>query len=120
MVAALFFHINPDQIDGGRSSVTIGAELSVSITGFWRSVKNPTAAGTRIIKIVRHKSAYPIAGDTVCGVVTPLFVTSIGVPLAIRNPQTQLKMLAHPHASAVITVITIARVLFCISFLLNY
>jgi len=100
--------------------VTMGAVLSVSTTGFWRSVKNPTAAGTRIIKTVRHKSAYPIAGATVCGVVTPLLVTSIGVPLAIRNPHTQLKILAQPQASAVTTVITMANVLFCIFFLLNY
>jgi len=107
-------------MDGGRSSVTIGAVLSVSTIGFWRSVKNPTAAGTRIIKIVRHKSTYPIAGDRTCGVVTPLFVTSIGVPLAIRNPHTQLKILAHPHASVVTTVITIAKVLFCIIILLIY
>ncbi len=85
-------------------------------SGLFRRAKNPTATGTRIIKMVRHKSVYPIAGDKTCGVVTPLFVTLIGVPLAIRKPHTQLMMLAHPHASAVTTVITIAKFLFCILF----
>ena len=64
-------------------------------------------------------STYPMVGDRTRGVVTPLLVMLIGVPLEIRNPQTQLKMLAHPQASAVTTVITIARVLFCTGLLLN-
>ena len=82
----------------------------------FRKAKNPTATGTKIIKIVRHKSVYPIAGDRTCGVVTPLFVILTGVPLAIRKPHTQLMILAHPHMRVVISVITIAKFLFCIPF----
>jgi|RhiMetStandDraft_8_1073273.scaffolds.fasta_scaffold01628_2 hypothetical protein len=85
-------------------------------SGRFRKVKNPTATGTKIIKIVKHKSVYPIAGDRTCGVVTPSFVTLTGVPLAIRKPHTQLIMLAHPHTRVAITVIIIAKFLFCISF----
>ena len=51
--------------------------------------------------------------------VTPLLVTSIGEPLAMRNPHMQVNMLAHPQASAVMTVATMPSVLFCI-FLLLY
>lgn len=104
LVAALFWGIYGM---GGNSVVT---------SDRLRRVIKPTATGTRIIKIVRHKSVYPRVGDKTCGVVIPFVVISIGVPVAIRNPHTPLKILAHPHARAVITVITIANVLFCISF----
>lgn len=46
--------------------------------------------------------------------VTPLLVTSIGEPLAMRNPHKQVNMLAHPQASTVMTVAIMPRVLFCI------
>jgi hypothetical protein len=83
-------------------------------SGFLRNVKKPTAAGTRIIKTDKHNRAYPMVGEKVCGAVTPLLVTSIGVPLAMRTPHTQLMMLKHPQKIVVSTVTTIPMVLFCI------
>jgi hypothetical protein len=88
--------------------------ITVVSPGLLRNVKNPTAMGTRIIRTVKHSNTYPITGENVCGVVTPLFVTSIGEPLAIRNPHMQVNMLAQPQASADTTVATMPRVLFCI------
>src|SRR5215216_77700 len=61
-----------------------------------------------------------MAGGKVWGVVVPLLVTSMGVPLAIRNPQIQLNKLAQPQASAVTTVAMIPIVLFCIFLLRVY
>jgi hypothetical protein len=61
-----------------------------------------------------------MVGENVCGVVVPLTVTSIGLPLAIKNPQIQLKRLLHPQTRAVITVATIPMVRFCISLLLQF
>jgi len=60
-----------------------------------------------------------MTGEKVCGVVAPLLVTLIGVPLEIRNPQIQLNRLAHPQASAVTMVAMIPIVLFCIDSLLE-
>jgi len=82
--------------------------------GFLRNVKNPIATGIRIMNRDRHSKAKPIVGEKVCGVVTPLVVTSIGEPVAISTPQTQLNNPAHPQRKAVMTVSTIPRVLFCI------
>lgn len=88
----------------------------MTVSGFLRSVKNPTATGTRIMRKDRHNRPKPIVGEKVCGVVTPLLVTSTGVPVAINAPQIQLNKLAHPQTKAVIKVRTIPRVLFCIYF----
>jgi len=93
---------------------------STTAVGFLRKVKNPITTGTRIIRADRQSKTYPIVGENVCGVVTPLLVTSMGVPLAMRKPHIQLNKLAHPQASAVTIVAIMPRVLFCIFNLLMY
>jgi hypothetical protein len=57
-----------------------------------------------------------MVGENVCGVVVPLAVTSMGVPVAIKTPHIQLNKLLHPQRSAVTTVATIPIVRFCILF----
>ena len=85
-----------------------------------RKVKNPTATGIRIKTTDTHNKVNPITGGKVWGVVVPLLVTSMGVPLAIRKPQIQLNKLAQPQANAVTTVAMIPIVLFCIFLLRVY
>jgi len=92
----------------------VGGKSSVKVAGFFRKVKNPAATGTRIIKKDRHRSTYPIVAEKVCGDVTPLLVTSNGVPVAISAPQMQLINARQPQMAALITVAMIPRVLFCI------
>jgi len=92
----------------------VGGTSTGAVSGFFRSVKKPTAAGTRIINTDMHNKTYPIVGEKVCGVVTPLLVTSTGPPLAMITPHTQLTILKHPQKIVVITVATIPMVLFCI------
>jgi hypothetical protein len=73
-------------------------------SGFLRNVKNPTATGIKIKTTDTHNKVNPMTGGNDWGVVVPLLVTSMGVPLAIRNPQIQLNKLAQPQAKAVTTV----------------
>jgi hypothetical protein len=90
----------------------VGASLPAA-SGFFRKVKKPTAAGTRIKRTDTHNNAYPMVGEKVCGEVPPLVVTSIGVPLAMSTPHTQLMILKHPQKIVVKMVATIPMVLFC-------
>lgn len=93
----------------------MGGNSSFISSVFFRSVKNPTIAGTRIRRNDRHSKAKPTVGESVCCEVPVLFVTSMGVPVAISAPHTQVSNAAHPQMKAVMPVAIIPVVLFCIS-----